>query len=421
MEKINEKLKVSLAWMALFIIIADWFQYFLYMLINFFNYAHGLPTLDIILVATTFICPLLTAILLHKPPKEAITKLVLYITIPVSIVLSYLYYLAFFKMGLILDETTGLESISVIVGFLSAEENMTKTMMYIVNAVFFVLVIPFITSYVSKDRRKIEINPEMLLGFIGCCLYMGFRTGSLLSTPLRISITLLIIFGLFLILDIFSRVSDEKESKPSEPKSEAPSSSKSENVDGTKQQINDEQDKQYEKRTVVPEPSDLISLRFPIIAILSFSFGVLTLADFGSYYASSTWFAGLIAAGLIANKTIGKVKTYPILSKIIFVFWIGALGTYCLSGITQHSMEYISITKIALVLSSFAFMWAITNDKFKPEKPIHQKFIYQFFAMYIGLICLAGALLLYFSQPFTNIGIFVVIMASGIYIWKEYI
>ncbi len=390
MHNITQKLKTTILIFMLLVLIADWFQYFLYMLINFFNYQSAIPTVDLLLLGSIFLSPLLCSFAVKYRMNPKMLNRIIYICIFALAIAFYTYYLSYFRIGLVLDQNPGLNTISPITGFATGDGNLTKRLMFIVNAGIFVVVLPVFINKISENHQDTEIPSigiEALIAFAICSLYMGFRGGSMLSTPLRLAIVSMIALGFVLSLEIVEKYT----ARLPEEKSET-------------------QSKDRDQR---------IPLRIPNMSILAFVFGVLSLGDFGVLYRSNIWFIGIVASAIMIRAIIAPVKVNQIPLLIIKILWVVFLAFYCFAGIIGILIQYLSIIKMAFVVTAaviLSFVQKNTDEKSKCKLP---KLIYIILSEYGGLLFFLFALLLYFSQPFTNIAIFILLIVSSMAALKE--
>ena len=394
---ILNKIKSITIWSILLIILSDWLQYFIYMLINFFNYRSAIPTIDLLLLAAIFISPLLCALSIHYPPKKPVSKAILYLLMPILAIMLYVYYLAYFQLGIVLDQNPGFASLAPITGFATGDENLTKRLMFLVNAIVFLLFIPISLTHAfhnDEGSNKLVIGKDAILGFVVCSAFMGFRSGSMLSTPLRIAMVLLIGFGIFLSLEIFTKYS---------PSEETP-------------QINNLSNNQprIEKKEL------LIPLRIPVLLQLSLIFGIFTLGDFGVLYGSHFWFIGIVASSILLRSISGKIELKKKIRRLIAILWFAFIVLYSFAGIIGPLIDFLNVVKVGLILSGFAFVAILDKEKLNSEKRIQSRFIYKAVEFYFGLIFLLFGLLSYFFQPFTNIAIIILAILVSAYIIRQY-
>jgi len=396
MQKMIQKGRISILLFIILILIADWFQYFLYMLINYFNYRSAIPTVDLLLISSIFISPLIYSISLRLKPNPKILNIVVYLIVFILAVLIYIFYLSYNQIGIILDQNLGLDTVSPITGFATGDGNTTKRLMFIVNAIAFIVIIPTLGNKIaieteeSYQNNKHSIGIETIIAFILCSLYMGFRSGSMLSTPFRISIILIIALGILLILEI---------------------------IEGT---LRNEEN--HAQGASVNNSEQRIRFAIPVMILISFIFGVLSLGDFGVLYKSNLWFVGVIASAILLRAVMAKVEINKKWITLIKILWISLLALYCFSGMIGSLLNYLSIIKIGLVLSA-ALILSIKamkrSDNFNQMNSNNSKMIYIIVRTYLGLIFFLFGLLLYFSQPFTNIAIFIIMILPSSFLFKS--
>mgnify|MGYP006288901769 CR=1 FL=1 len=208
MEKINfGKIDIirTLAWTMICVVIVEWFPYFLEIMLNFFGMdIRNIALNEIVLILAFAITPFSSIILVFLGAKfsKAMKKIVYVLSIIGLIsltIIGWLTYSSYYQIYPFTTPETGvLDSQSSITGFLGYLNDLPKIMIYAMNGIIFVLVLPVLYFTAQGNGGKLRLDRETNFGMLVGAIYLFLRPGSIAGVPLRIAIISLVITGIFM-------------------------------------------------------------------------------------------------------------------------------------------------------------------------------------------------------------------------------
>ena len=159
---------------------------------------------EIVLILAFAITPFSSIILVFLGAKfsKAMKKIVYVLSIIGLIsltIIGWLTYSSYYQIYPFTTPETGvLDSQSSITGFLGYLNDLPKIMIYAMNGIIFVLVLPVLYFTAQGNGGKLRLDRETNFGMLVGAIYLFLRPGSIAGVPLRIAIISLVITGIFM-------------------------------------------------------------------------------------------------------------------------------------------------------------------------------------------------------------------------------
>jgi hypothetical protein len=184
------------------ILYAEWIPFFLQIVMNFII-IDEVTDLEFVFIASFLLTPVISLLLsgIAQKFRQLILKSSRIVTPILMVITAVIYWLFFaeYYNYIMWDEFTipGVSDMSSLIGFFGSFTPYTQAFLLYGNAITFMLLVPFGFMVVTKGTSCITFDSEFNLSAIGVGLYMLLRFGSIVGTPLRISMAIVCI--LFLI------------------------------------------------------------------------------------------------------------------------------------------------------------------------------------------------------------------------------
>jgi hypothetical protein len=181
------------AWAVLLIAVVEWFPFFVQVMLNFFNMnLREFPVEDIVLVLAPILSPLITVFFSIAGWKKTaamkqISAALGIAALVVVAVMNWLAYSAYYQYyGVFAPDLSTIGATGGVYGILAYLTPLVKPLLYWTNAITFLVAVPILFTAATGGTGRLQYSHELNLGALVTGLYMAFRPGSIVDTPLRL-------------------------------------------------------------------------------------------------------------------------------------------------------------------------------------------------------------------------------------------
>ncbi|MEX2682662.1 MAG: hypothetical protein Q6373_013760 [Candidatus Sigynarchaeota archaeon] len=181
-----------IAWTVLLIAVVEWFPFFLQIMLNFFNMnLREIAIEDILLVLAPVLSPFVTvffSIACWKKSKSMIRIMpgLGIVAILACAALNWLAFSAYYQYyGIFVPDLSSIGAAGGTFGILGYLTPLVKPVLYWTNGLMFFFAVPVLFTAGTGGTGRFQFSHELNLGVMAAALYMTFRPGSIVDTPLR--------------------------------------------------------------------------------------------------------------------------------------------------------------------------------------------------------------------------------------------